>query len=93
MKHSRIILSAAAFVVTAAGVFAFKTASKFSSGAVVYGHTVGTGACKVSNCFTTSNAGGTAACKTASQHSLIDHFKKLGTQNCGTAISQWTVVN
>jgi hypothetical protein len=39
MKKGKIILSAASLVVTVAGIFAFKGASKFNGGAQCYTHT------------------------------------------------------
>ena len=39
MKKGKIILSAASLVVTVAGIFAFKGASKYDGGAQCYTHT------------------------------------------------------
>ena len=55
MKHGKLILGAAAFLVTAAGALAFKTANKYSTHKL-YG-TKASGACFHVTCWTAVNNG------------------------------------
>jgi hypothetical protein len=73
MKKGKIILSAAAFIVTAGSVLAFKAHSRFSpTGHVVYGLTSTGGACVVSTCRTNpSGRGDKITCRTSSGTTLV----------------------
>lgn len=57
MKRGKIILSAAAFIVTAGSIFAFKSHAR-PNAVIILGPTVAGGACRLSkDCFTTHFGG------------------------------------
>jgi hypothetical protein len=86
MKKGKIILSAAAFVVTAASVLAFKVHSKFHNQGVIYG-TKGSGVCTLSTCLTVPGTGvASGRCHTINNSSPI----ALGTNGSG---SYWKATN
>ncbi len=84
MKQGKIILGAAAFIVTAASALAFKTANNFRTKHVL-GPTVVGGTCFTTTCFATVNGKSTGVCHT------LAGVKTVLTAGGANAGKLWTV--
>jgi len=88
MKKGRIVLGAAAFVVTAASALAFK-AHNAVSGHQLYGATrVGSSNCTLSTCFTNA-----AGLQTNKCHTVINNVNTAFTGGAKTLWTKVTAIN